>query len=98
MGGNKKEIEVDFSKCRFIKENMWFFTYDDFCENRKVIKKMFQEMDRDGKLFYMYYIYSNVNMGLKFKHAIWDYLNQYDPYGLELTRLRRSLYNKQNVI
>ena len=45
-------------------------------------------------IFYMWYVYANVNMNLMFKNAIWDYLNSYDIDGLELTRLRRSLFNK----
>lgn len=94
MGGNKKETKVDFSQCRFIKEEMWYFTFNDFCQNREALKKLFKEMDKDGKLFYMYYVYANVNMQMKFKHAIWDYLNDYDPLGVELTKLKRSIFNK----
>ena len=36
--------EVDFSICPYIKDNMWFFTYYDFCDNRKVLKKMYEEL------------------------------------------------------
>lgn len=66
---------VDFSKCQFIKEYMWFYTYKDFCNNRKIIKKYFNEMDKNGKLFYMWYVYANINMDEIQKNKIWDYLN-----------------------
>lgn len=90
MGGNKKKIEVDFSKCRFIKENMWFFTYQDFCDNRRIIKKMFQEMDKDGRLFYMYYVYAS-RIKENLQNAIWDYLNFPDiGYEAELLKLNRT--------
>lgn len=67
--------KVDFSKCRFIKERMWFYTFKDFCDNRKIIKRYFNELDRDGKLFYMWYVYANVNIDEMRKNRIWDYLN-----------------------
>jgi DNA integrity scanning protein DisA with diadenylate cyclase activity len=67
--------KVDFSKCRFIKERMWFYTFQDFCDNRKIIKRYFNELDRDGKLFYMWYVYANVNIDEMRKNRIWDYLN-----------------------
>ncbi len=76
--------KVDFSVCEFINENMWFFTYNDFCENRFAIKKLYNELDRNGKRFYMWYVYSNVRINEALKNAIWDYLNEYDPKGFEL--------------
>lgn len=81
--------KVDFSVCEFINENMWFFTYNDFCENRFAIKKLFNELDRNGKIFYMWYVYSNVRINEQLKNAIWDYLNEYDLQGFELLRLWR---------
>lgn len=80
--------EVDFSYCEFIRENMSFYTYYDFCDNRKIIKKIFKTMGKNEKLFYFWYIYANIHMDLVFKNAIWDYLNDYDN-GLELLRLKR---------
>ena len=54
MGRNNKKTEIDFSICRFIKEEMWYFTYDDFCNNRKALKRMFEKMDKDGR--YILYV------------------------------------------
>ena len=79
MGRNKKEVEkmtdYDFSQCRFINENMQFFTYYDFCDGCKILKKNFKSLNSDAKLFYKWYIYANIHMNETFKNAIWDYLN-----------------------
>lgn len=88
---------MNFSQCRFIKENMWFYTFEDFYKNKAIIKKMFKQMNQDGKLFYCYYVYANVNIKETLKNAIWDYLNFDDIYyDLELSRLRRIDARKHN--
>lgn len=80
---------VDFSICEFIKDKMWFFTYYDFCDNRQSIRENFQEMSKNEKLFYKWYVYANIHMNETFKNAIWDYLNFVDSYGIELLKLMR---------
>lgn len=80
---------IDFSQCEFIEENMQFITYTEFCKNRNAIRRMFNELDRNGKIFYKWYVYANVHMKEQFKNAIWDYLNGYDPNGMELMRIIR---------
>lgn len=81
--------KIDFSQCRFISENMWFITYTDFCDNRRGIRRLFNELDKNGKEFYMWYVYANIHMKECHKNAIWDYLNDYDPNAIELLRLAR---------
>lgn len=76
--------KVDFSVCEFIDENMWFFTYADFCENRAIIKRMFDSLKYPGKKFYMWYVYANVHTSEQQKNKIWNYLNGYDYNGEEL--------------
>lgn len=74
--------DIDFEQCKFINEKMRFLTYVDFVGNRKLLKEMFQnELDDNGKLFYMWYIYANIHMNETFKNYCWDYLNGYmtDP-------------------
>lgn len=81
--------EVDYSVCNFIESQMWFITYNDFCDRRKGIKRLFQNMTIDAQIFYKWYVYSNIHMDEYFKNAIWDYLNQNGiEYELELTRLK----------
>ena len=84
--------QVDFSVCRFIENEMWIITYDDFCDRRKGIKRLYNNFDINKKTFYKWYVYSNVHMNEDYKNAIWDYLNFDDTYyELELMR-RKKLY------
>lgn len=80
---------IDFSICDFIEENMWFFTYYDFCDNRKCIKHLFDGLNKQQKIFYKWYVYANIHMNETYKNAIWDYLVGYDENGFELLRMRR---------
>ena len=82
--------QYDFSICKFIDEEMWFFTYYDFCDNRHNIKQLFETLDKNQKLFYKYYVYSNIHMNETYKNAIWDYLNQFEEYyEINLLNLKR---------
>ena len=80
---------TDFSECSFIEGEMKYYTYCDFVRNRKVIKKMYQLLSKNGKIFYKYYVYANIHMNETYKNAIWDYLNGYDDDGFELVRMAR---------
>ena len=86
--------DVDFSFCDFIEEYMWFFTYYDFCDNRHYLKRMFKTFNTNERIFYRYYVYSNIHMDAQYKNAIWDYLNDYDPHGSELLRLKKLYRSK----
>lgn len=68
---------IDFSDCEFINEEMKFYTFYDFCDNRLGLKYLFNKLNRNAKRFYMWYVYSNIHMDLLFKNAIWDYLNNF---------------------
>lgn len=81
--------KTDFSICDFIEERMWFFTYYDFCDNRKQIKQLFNDLTRQEKAFYKWYVYANIHMNEIFKNKIWDYLVGYDEHGFELLRAKR---------
>ena len=69
--------KIDFKECEFIHEQMRYFTFDDFYRERKAIKRLFNEMPKNGKRFYMWYVYSNTRMGLNKKNAIWVWLNEF---------------------
>ena len=81
--------KTDFSICEFIEERMWFFTYYDFCDNRIQIKRLFDNLTLQEKMFYKWYVYANIHMNDMFKNKIWDYLNEYDLHGEELMRAKR---------
>ena len=80
----------DFSACSFIEEHMQYYTYYDFCDNRKAIRRLYDALDINGKTFYHYYVYANTHMDLYFKNAIWDYLNGYDDMCYQLLELKKK--------
>lgn len=71
----------DFKQCRFIQKYMRFLTFYDFVKDCVYLKKAFDGMDDDGKLFYMWYIYANIHMTEHYKNVCWDFLNGYASYG-----------------
>lgn len=93
-----KNKRIDFSQCEFIEENMQFMTYIDFCNNKYIIKHLFEQLDDNGKIFYKWYVYANIHMKETFKNAIWDYLNGYDLNGIELMRITRIYKDTAEMI
>lgn len=83
---------IDFSECEFIRTELRFYTFKDFCDNKREIKKLFLELSYNGQLFYKWYVYANTHMGLARKNAIWDYLQGYDNLGLKLIKLSKDRY------
>ena len=71
--------DVDFSICPLIKEELSFLTYYDFCKNAKILKAYYDALDKDAKIFYKWYCYSNIHMDEKYKNYIWNYLNTDEP-------------------
>lgn len=70
-------IKFDYKVCEFISEEMYFFTYYDFCDNRKQLKKLYKSMSKPEQKFYMWYVYANIHCNETYKNFIWDYLNDY---------------------
>lgn len=84
-------IYIDFSECEFIRTEMWYYTYLDFCDNRRALKRLFRNLGKISKRVYMYYVYANIHMDTKYKNAIWDYLNFDDPqYEINLLVLKHD--------
>ena len=67
----------DFYTCEFIEKEMWFHTFNDFCDARHGIKQLYKQLDNRGRRMYMWYVYANVHMNEQFKNYVWDYLNDY---------------------
>jgi hypothetical protein len=86
---NNSDI-VDFSECRFIEDQMQYYTYYDFCDNCQAIRRLFDTLTDNGKVFYHYYVYANTHMKDYFKNAIWDYLNGYDDGKYQLMELKKQ--------
>lgn len=70
--------DVDFSSCPFIKNELCFLTYTDFCRNAKIIKLFYEAMEDNAKIFYKWYLYANIHMTEYYKDLIWEYLNNND--------------------
>lgn len=79
----------DFTICEFIEREMWFVTYDDFCDRRVGLKRLFDGLTYHQQLFYKWYVYSNIHMKETFKNAIWDYLNGFDLGGAVLMQKKK---------
>jgi hypothetical protein len=85
--------KTDFSVCEYIEREMWIITYNDFCDRRKGIKRLYQKLNDCQKIFYKWYVYSNVHMNEEYKNYIWDYLNFDDVY-FESELMRRKHFYK----
>ena len=71
---DKKEYEQWFRSCDFIETNMTFYSFKDFLDNRKLIKRLFDSKDIRTKKLYKWYVYASF-MTYKRKCLVWDYLN-----------------------
>ena len=71
--------DVDFSVCSFIKNELSFLTYYDFCKNAKILKAYYNALNKDAQIFYKWYVYANIHMDETFKNYVWNYLNSDDP-------------------
>lgn len=85
--------KTDFYDCEYIDKYMRFYTYQEFCDNRFIIKARYKEMVQNGKRFYKWYVYANIWLNETLKNAIWDYLNDYDD-GRNLMLYRRRFVHK----
>ena len=70
--------DIDFSTCPFIRDELRFLTYFDFCKNAKILKAYYEALEVNAKIFYKWFVYSNIHMTEYFKDRIWDYLNNPD--------------------
>ena len=67
--------DVDFTECRFIRDELRFLFFKDFCHDCYIIKRLYKNLSDNGKIFYKYYVYSNINISIGQKNAIWEFLN-----------------------
>ena len=70
--------DIDFTICPFIRNELCYLTYFDFCKNAKILKAYYEVLGDDAKRFYKFYVYANIHMTEFFKDKIWDYLNNPD--------------------
>lgn len=67
--------DTDFKECRFIKNELRFLFYNDFCKGCYIIKRGYNKLTNEGKIFYKWFIYANIYTTLGQKNIIWEFLN-----------------------
>lgn len=67
--------DEDFSECRVINSTLCYLTYDEFCKYKYFIKNEYKKLQKNGRLFYKYYVYANIHMNTLHKDRIWNFLN-----------------------
>lgn len=74
---NKEEYESWYKSCQFIREEMQFYSWEDFITQAQSFKMLYRSTTPLIKQLYKWYIMASPNMSLKRKQLIWDYLNDY---------------------
>lgn len=78
-----------------INERMTFDTYNDFYLRRKIIKRLFDDLDRCDKEVYKYYVYANRILSDTKVDRIWEFLTSMDGDELFINEGKlRQYYNK----
>lgn len=57
--------------------DMLYYTFDDFVNKREYLKQEYDKKDNDFKILYNMYVESRPWLAEKYRHCIWDYLNDY---------------------
>ena len=65
--------EEEYKECRYIDNNLKFYTYRDFKRDAFYLRKLYDELPH--KIFYKWYIYSNIHLTEKQKNIAWAFLN-----------------------
>ena len=65
--------EADYKECRFIDIEMRFTTFESFVQDARAIKRLYRALNH--KIFYKWYVYSNIHISLYRKNIMWSYLN-----------------------
>ena len=68
----------DLSECDFLNDELKYYTYIDFCNNRYTIKRAYKRLSEKQQQFYLWYVYANLHMTETYKNIIWEYLNDDD--------------------
>lgn len=65
--------EEEYKECRYIDNNLKFYTYRDFKRDAFYLRKLYDKLPH--KIFYKWYIYSNIHLTEKQKNIAWAFLN-----------------------
>lgn len=65
--------EEEYKECRYIDNNLKFYTYRDFKRDAFYLRKLYDKLPH--KIFYKWYIYANIHLTMKQKNIAWAFLN-----------------------
>lgn len=65
--------EEEYKECRYIDNNLKFYTYKEFKKDAFFLRKLYDKLPH--KIFYKWYIYSNIHLTEKQKNIAWAFLN-----------------------
>lgn len=71
----QKEIDDWYKSCIFIENFLGFYSYEDFKENKNILKRNYQRCGFKEKHLYMYYVFSKGSISQAKKEHIWEFLN-----------------------
>ena len=72
--------EEEYKECRYIDNNLKFYTYRDFKRDAFYLRVLYDKLPH--KIFYKWYIYSNIHLTMKQKDIVWSFLNHDVGYDL----------------
>ena len=65
--------EEEYKECRYIDNNLKFYTYRDFKRDAFYLRKLYDKLPH--KIFYKWYVYANIHLTMKQKNIAWAFLN-----------------------
>lgn len=71
----KKKKGKFYYEMEFIKNEMNFYSYNDFKNQKWILKLLYNRLDEASKQLYMWYVYSR-EINSSQKAMIWDFLNR----------------------
>lgn len=77
---SKEEYEQWYKSCKFIRQELQFYSWEDFITQAESFKILYASTTPLIKQLYKWYVMANPNVSFKRKCGIWDYINGYASY------------------
>ena len=85
--------DQEYFDCKFITEDIAFYTIVDFYEKSRYLKAKINKMDSNQIYLYKWYLYANTHVNVKTKDLMWEYLTCRDFFEEASMRCKlRELY------
>lgn len=80
-------------------ENVTFIDFDDFYQNRKLLRDCYKELSLKDKILLKRFIYDDLKECTTDKDVIWNFLNENEDCKKDLAvRVKTRLYSKKRHI